>query len=263
MLTQNYVACSGILCVKTTGENVRTTRIYQPGHYKKGDTVELSTQASQHVGVVLRMRVGESLILFCGDSREFPATVLSVQKKLVTVFINEEHIINRESPCDIHLAQAISKGERMEFVIQKAVELGVTRITPLITQHCVVRLEAERLLKKQAQWQAIAIAACEQSGRNTLPIINPLCALDAFLQECQAPYKFVLHPHTNKTWRDYSFAKAKLVLLVGPEGGLSEEEIKATTSASFQPLSLGPRILRTETAALAALSILQALSGDL
>jgi 16S rRNA (uracil1498-N3)-methyltransferase len=243
--------------------NVRTIRIYQPGPYEKGHSIELSATASQHVGVVLRMQPGEPLILFCGDNREFSATITTLHKKKVVVTINAVHDVNRESPRAIHLAQALSKGERMEFVIQKAVELGVASITPLFTSHCVVRLDAERLSKKQAQWQAIAIAACEQSGRNQLPVIHKACSLEIYLQQCQAPTKLVLHPATIKSWREHAFNTGDIALLIGPEGGLSDEEVSLAKGSQFQPLCLGPRILRTETAAIAALSVIQAISGDL
>ena len=242
---------------------MRTIRIYQPGPYIENDTVELSMAASQHVGVVLRMQPGEKLTLFCGDNREFSATIVSVHKKKVIVIINAVDTVNRESPRSIHLAQAISKGERMEVVIQKAVELGAASITPLLTTHCVVRLDADRLAKKQAQWQAIAIAACEQSGRNKLPIIHQTCALETYLQQCQVPTKLVLHPKSAQSWRDYTFVDGDIALLIGPEGGLSDEEVNQAQAAQFQPLCLGPRILRTETAAIAAISMIQAIGGDL
>lgn len=247
---------------KPVGKTMRTIRIYQPGPYEKGQTIELSTTAGQHVGVVLRMQPGAHLTLFCGDNREFSATIIDAHKKKVKVTINEEHYINRESPCAIHLAQAVSKGERMELVIQKAVELGVASITPLFTAHCVVRLDQERLAKKHAQWQAIAIAACEQSGRNQLPIIHQGCSFDSYLEHCPAETKLVLYPSANKTWRDYTSTREDVALLIGPEGGLSDEEIQQAMGAQFHPLCLGPRILRTETAAIAALSVLQAAIGD-
>ena len=242
---------------------MRTIRIYQPGDYAIGSSVELSANASQHVAIVLRMQPEESLTLFCGNNREFSATITSIHKKKVVVHINNAVEINRESPRALHLAQAISKGERMEFVIQKAVELGVASITPLLTAHCVVRLDTERQAKKLAQWQSIAIAACEQCGRNQLPIVHQICTVDTYLQQCQAPTKLVLQPNTSKSWRDYTFTSGDIALLIGPEGGLSEEEIQLATGKQFSPLSLGPRILRTETAALATLSILQAMTGDL
>lgn len=242
---------------------MRTIRIYQPGSYQVGDTVELSASAGQHVGVVLRMQTGDSLTLFCGDNREFPAIITATHKKKVLVYISSVHEANRESPCKIQLAQAISKGDRMEWVIQKAVELGVASIIPLFTAHCVVRLDEERLAKKQAQWQAIAIAACEQSGRNQLPIIHPACSLDVYINQCQASSKLILQPNSAQSWRDYQHSNGDIALLIGPEGGLSDEEVQYALSKQFQAWCLGPRVLRTETAAIAALSVLQAIAGDL
>ncbi len=242
---------------------MRTIRIYQPGFYSVGELVNLSETASQHVGVVLRMQVDDALTLFCGDNREFSATITQVNKKRVQVLINAQIDVSRESYRGIHLAQAISKGDRMEWVIQKAVELGVTSITPLFTAHCVVKLDAARLAKKQLQWQAIAIAACEQSGRNQLPVIYPALSLEGYLQTCQAPMRLVLDPAATQSWRDYAYSNGDLALLIGPEGGLSEAEVSFALSYDFRPLSMGPRILRTETAAITALSVLQAVAGDL
>jgi len=242
---------------------VRTIRIYQPGNYSTGQTIELSPAASQHVGVVLRMQPGEELTLFTGDDHEFSATVLANQKKKVLVNIGAVNKVSRESPRAIHLAQAISKGERMEWVIQKAVELGVASITPLLTSRCVVRLDAVRLAKKQSQWQAIAIAACEQSGRNTVPMINQACTLDNYLPQVQGQLKLILHPDGARTWRDYSLDQGDIALLIGPEGGLSEDEINQAISMQFHPWRLGPRVLRTETAAITAIGVLQAICGDL
>jgi len=242
---------------------VRTVRIYQPGSYTTGQTIELSPTAGQHVGVVLRMQPGEQLTLFAGDNREFSAIISDVHKKKVSVTITAEQEVNRESCRAIHLAQAISKGDRMELVIQKAVELGVTSITPLFTARCVVKLDAERLAKKQLQWQAIAIAACEQSGRNSIPIIHEACSLEVYLQQCQAALRLVLHPNTAKSWRDFVFDRGEIAVLIGPEGGLSDDEVARAQTMHFQPWCLGPRILRTETAAVTALSVLQAVGGDL
>lgn len=242
---------------------MRAVRIYQPGNYGTGQLLELSPEASQHVGVVLRMQVGEHLTLFCGDNREFDAIIETVKKKQVIVVVGSIKDVSRESPLAIHLAQAISKGERMEWVMQKAVELGVASITPIITERCVVKLDQERMAKKLHQWQAIVIAACEQSGRNSVPTVHLPITLNRYVEEVQAELKFILHPGKNKTWRDYTFKAADVVLLIGPEGGLSEQEVQYTCKYGFQPLSLGPRILRTETAAITALSVLQAVGGDL
>lgn len=242
---------------------MRTIRIYQPGNYQSGQLLELSPEASQHVGVVLRMQAGEHLTLFCGDNREFHATITLVKKKQVVVEVGVAQEINHESPLKVHLAQAISKGERMEFVMQKAVELGVTSITPIITSRCVVKLDKERMAKKLHQWQAIVIAACEQSGRNVVPVVHQPLSLEYFLSEVQADLKLVLHPGGNKTWRDYALKSATISLLIGPEGGLSDEEVENAQVHGYHALSLGPRILRTETAAITALSVLQAVGGDL
>jgi 16S rRNA (uracil1498-N3)-methyltransferase len=242
---------------------MREIRIYQAGSIRLDQTLELSPEAGQHVGVVLRMQPGDSITLFCGDNRELDALLVAVHKKRVSVKIVAERVVNRESPREIHLAQAISKGERMEFVMQKAVELGVASISPIITSRSVVKLDPARMEKKLAQWQAIAIAACEQSGRNQIPLINNACSLDDYLQQNKLPLKFVLDPRESKTWRDYDFDQSELALLIGPEGGFSEEELKQIFSAGFNPLRLGPRVLRTETAAIAALSVLQAVCGDI
>lgn len=242
---------------------MRAIRIYQTGPFEQGQTVVLSPEAGLHVGVVLRMQAGSRMTLFCGDNREYHAVITEVHKKKVTVTITAVEEANRESPRAIHLAQAISKGDRMEWVIQKAIELGVKSITPLITAHCVVRLDEARLEKKHQQWQAIAISACEQSGRNDVPLIHPAIQIDAFFQSCTSSFKFILDPKAKSTWRDVSFSEGDIALLIGPEGGLSETEVSRAQSHEFMALALGPRVLRTETAAIAALSILQAMAGDL
>lgn len=242
---------------------MRNVRIYQSGNYAVGDTLELSHEAGQHVGVVLRMREGDTITLFCGDNREFEAKLVSVHKNRVSVALLASHVVNCESPRAIHLAQAISKGDRMETVVQKAVELGVASITPVITSRCVVKLDNERMQKKCGQWQSVAIAACEQSGRNVVPIIHPVLSLAEYLKTSLPAMKFVLYPNAGKSWRDYEFVSTDMGLLIGPEGGLSSEEISLLFKHHFVPLGLGPRVLRTETAALVALSVLQAVCGDL
>lgn len=242
---------------------MREIRVYQPGNYKVGETVELDSEVGQHVGIVLRMRQGDLVTLFAGTNREFAARISAIHKNRVSVSIEKEQEVNRESSRVIHLAQAISKGDRMETVVQKAVELGVNSITPLITERCVVKLDDERMKKKRKQWQAIAIAACEQSGRNVVPVIHPVLMLKDYLQNQRPPLNFVLDPVAKKSWRDYAFLTAEVGLLIGPEGGLSVQEMQLLFAHDFAPLSLGPRVLRTETAAIVALSVLQAVCGDL
>lgn len=242
---------------------MREIRIYQAGDYTSGQVLELSSEAGQHIAVVLRMQVGEPLTVFNGRNDEFQSTITMIKKKQVFVSLNSMEEVNRESPLMIHLGQAISKGDRMEWVMQKSVELGVASITPLITERCVVKLDKERMLKKVLQWQAIVVAACEQCGRNKIPQVHSPVYLEQFLQTVQLPLKFILHTQAAKTWRDYQFNSAELALIIGPEGGLTDTEVSLAFSHQFSPLSLGPRILRTETAAISALSLLQAVGGDL
>jgi len=242
---------------------VKEVRIYEPQDLIPGQIVALSPQASQHVGVVLRMKPDETLTLFCGDDREFLARIIEVKKKQVFVSIGTVNIISRESPLRIHLAQAISKGDRMDFVMQKAVELGVTSIIPIISQRCVVSLDKERLAKKLQQWQAIVISSCEQSGRNRVPLVHQPLHIGQYLKEATGQFKLVLSPKATKSWRDYETVPKEIALLIGPEGGFNDEEINEALAQGFQSLSLGPRILRTETAAITALSVLQAAAGDL
>ncbi|MFC3908178.1 16S rRNA (uracil(1498)-N(3))-methyltransferase [Legionella dresdenensis] len=242
---------------------MRTIRIFQPGDYQAEQTIQLTPEAGQHVGVVLRMWEGEPLTLFNGDNYEYQATIIEIHKKKVLIKIDSRRLVNRESGRIIHLTQAVSKGDRMEMVVQKAVELGVSSITPVITEHCAVKLDQERSQKKCQQWQAIAVAACEQSGRNVVPVVNPMISFSQFLAQPHADLNFVLYPEAQKNWRTYQFAECSIGLIIGPEGGLSSNEIAQLFTAGFQPLSLGPRVLRTETAAITALSVLQAVCGDL
>lgn len=241
---------------------MREIRIYQPGDYQSGQQMELSPEASKHVGTVLRMQPGDSFTLFCGDDREFHAIIDTIKKKHVMVSIGEARTVSRESPLKIHLAQAISKGDRMELVMQKAVELGVAGITPIISERCVVKLDKERLEKKLHQWQSIVISACEQSGRNQVPVVHSPKTFESYIREEQIALKLILHPDGAKTWRDYTL-QGSASLLIGPEGGFSDEEVALASASGFQPIGLGPRILRTETAAITALSVLQAVGGDL
>lgn len=245
----------------------RFIRIYHPGEYAPTEEVLLSPASSHHLVVVLRRTMGEIVTLFDGKNHEYQAVVIGDNKNRVKVRIDSCKAVNRESPRMIHLVQAISKGDRMDFVVQKAVELGVSSIYPVISQHCVIRQDEMRFMKKQKQWQAIAVAACEQSGRNTVPTIHPICSLLEFLKEYtelqSKSLKWILDTKQQHSWRDYTFPDSEMMLLIGPEGGFTSDEVALALEAQFQPLSLGPRILRTETAALAALSVLQAVSGDL
>lgn len=245
---------------------MRTIRIYQAGQFRVGDNVALDKTQAQHVATVLRMRENEHLRLFDGDNREFEAKIVSVRKNQVSLELLEVFDISLESPKNIHLAQGISKGDKMEFVVQKAVELGVKSIQPVITCFCAFKLDEERKEKKLKQWQAIAIAACEQSGRNVVPVVHPIVSLTTYVRNKVPMLDWVLEPQAEKSWRDYAEemkASHDMGLLIGPEGGLHSDEIGLLLDHGFRPLSLGPRVLRTETAALAAITMLQAICGDI
>tara|TARA_R110002110_G_scaffold205066_7_gene416953 strand:+ start:80253 stop:80885 length:633 start_codon:yes stop_codon:yes gene_type:complete len=208
------------------------------------------------------MAVGDGLLLFNGDGQEYPATVAAIDKKSVTVQTRVPVSADRESPLAIHLGIAISRGDRMDWIAQKATELGVQSITPLLTQRTGVKLKGERAQKKIDHWRQVAISACEQCGRNRLPEIASLQPLADWLESTEATRKFVLH-HRTDAGATGAETVDSIALLVGPEGGLSADEIHAAESAGYHSLSLGPRVLRTETAPLAAIAILQARWGDM
>lgn len=242
---------------------MRQVRIYQPGRYESGSQCTLSEEATKHVAVVLRMKEGQSLILFNGQGVQCEASIVSLHKKSVLVEMQSVAAVSRESDFSIELVQAVSKGERMEIVIQKAVELGVARILPVLSQYSVVRLDAERAEKKLAQWRSIAIAACEQCGRNQLPVIEPVMLLHQAVKSLHSNALLMLDPKAGAPLSQLPGNNRSAALVIGPEGGLSDAESELLARQGFCAYRLGPRILRTETAAITAISVLQALHGDL
>jgi 16S rRNA (uracil1498-N3)-methyltransferase len=240
---------------------MRIPRIYTPQVLTQHSLIELDEAAANHVAKVLRMKTGRALFLFNGDTQShFEANVVSVERRRVSVQLGKPIPTQLESPLHIHLGQAISKGERFEFAIQKAVELGVNEITPLWTEHCDVKLNDERLEKKMRQWHQIAIAACEQSGRDMVPTIHPASQLTPWLGHVQADEKWVLDPR-GTTQKSADIVK-RACILVGPEGGLSDAEVAQACEHAFKAKLIGPRVLRTETAALTAMCLMQNLWGD-
>lgn len=224
----------------------------------------LSEDAANHVGRVLRMQVGEQIVLFDGSNHIFNATLQAVEKRQIIAKIDSSELDDRESNLNIHLGQVISRGDRMEFTIQKSVELGVKTITPLWSERCGVKLNDERQDKKLQQWQKIAIAACEQCGRNEIPEIRPIMKLTDWCKEQDDMLKLNLHPRAKYTIRQLpNVPEAGVRLLIGSEGGLSAEEITMTESEGFTEVLLGKRVLRTETASLAAITALQVCFGDI
>lgn len=241
---------------------MRNPRFFEPQTLNINTEINLSDDAVQHIRV-LRLKNGTTITLFNGDGGEYLATLLVVEKRSVTVNIDSFKETTNESPLTLHLGQVISRGDRMEFVIQKAVELGVSEITPLLSERCGIKIKADRLEKKQQQWQKIAIAACEQSGRNIVPTINTVESLTTWCEQKSEAVKLTLHPRAEYSINTLPENINNIHLLIGPEGGFTDEEVALTKTLKFTETLLGPRILRTETAALTAITALQCRFGDL
>lgn len=238
-------------------------RIYQDDPFTVGQSIALSDDAFGHVVRVLRLKAGDAITLFNGDGADYHATLEQVAKKQATASIISKTELNNESPLNIHLGQGISRGDRMDFTLQKSVELGVSTITPLFTERCGVKLNAERLEKKRQQWQKIVISACEQSGRAHVPQVLPPVSLSDWLAQPTTALKINLHPRAKSSIMGLDMQTERVRLLIGPEGGLSEAEIEQASEANYTEVLMGPRVLRTETAALTAITALQCKFGDL
>lgn len=221
---------------------------------------DLPETQAHYIGRVLRHAVGDAVQLFDGSGQEFLGELIEVGKKNVRVELREALPGQTPSPLHIHLGQGLSRGERMDWAIQKATELGANEITPIVSERCEVRLKGEREDKRLEHWRQVAISACEQCGRSVLPVIHPPVVLAQWLEQCQADLKLVLHPVAEPlTSHD---KPQSLAFLIGPEGGLSDAEVAQAQSRGFQAARLGPRVLRTETAPVVALSVAQQLWGD-
>lgn len=221
---------------------------------------DLPEAQAHYIGRVLRHAAGDAVQLFDGSGREFVGELVEVGKKNVQVELHEQLAGLAESPLRIHLGQGLSRGERMDWAIQKATELGVAEITPLVSERCEVRLKDERADKRLAHWRQVAISACEQCGRSVLPVIHAPLSLAEWLERTAAELKLVLHPVAEPLTGHAR--PASLAFLIGPEGGLSEAEVAQAQRAGYLPARLGPRVLRTETAPVVALSVAQQLWGD-
>ncbi|WP_413699712.1 16S rRNA (uracil(1498)-N(3))-methyltransferase [Psychromonas sp. KJ10-10] len=241
---------------------MRQPRFYDPQPLTINTTIKLGNDATQHINV-LRLKANTAITLFNGQGGEFEATLVDVQKRSCEVKIENFIETSNESPLHLHLGQVISRGDRMEFVIQKAVELGVNEITPLISERCGVKINPERMAKKQQQWQKIAISACEQSGRNIVPTIHMTETLIDWCSTDNDAVKLTLHPRAKYSINTLPENINNIALLIGPEGGFSDQEVSLTETLNFTETLLGPRILRTETATLTAITALQCRFGDL
>ena len=240
---------------------MRIPRIFTTQTLTADSIVDLEEAPSHHLSKVLRMQAGRELILFNGCGGEYAGAIEAISKKSVAVKLAEFNPENRQSSLQLELAIGVSRGDRMDWVLQKATELGVTKITPLITERTEVKLGGERAEKKLGHWQQTIISACEQCQRNLLPELSEPMLFSEWVAECKAELKFVLH-HRDNQGLPQDKTTDNIALLIGPEGGLSDTEIALAVAQHFSPLTLGPRVLRTETAPVAAISLVQYLWGD-
>ena len=242
-----------------------STRLFVSGALSNDAELILQGEQARYLGRVLRSRVGDRLQVFNGDDGQWSATIENISKNDVTLRVGERDETTTESPLKIHLVQGISRGERMDFVVQKATELGIKRLTPVLTHHGIVKFDQQRAEKRQQHWQQIANSACEQSGRTRPPLIDAPIALNSWFgaKDSADSTELILKPGTTTQLASIAAPATKLCLMIGPEGGFSEREYEDAQIAGFQAVALGPRTLRTETAALAAITIAQSCWGDL
>lgn len=255
---------------------MRLTRVFIDGALDAGSLVELTRDTAAHLVKVLRAHSGDELVLFNGDGREYSGIIETVRGARVSASIGAARSADRESPFHLTLVQCVPRGDRMDFIVQKATELGAARIVPVLSQRSVVRLGAEQAASKQAHWRAVAVSACEQCGRNRLPVVEapqPLLGYLGRLQPWEAsggllrlvlePERASAGPHAAQTIGIEASAASGAQIAIGPEGGFAPEELEAFDLSAFARLGLGPRVLRTETAAIAAIAVLQARFGDM
>ncbi|MEO5830879.1 MAG: 16S rRNA (uracil(1498)-N(3))-methyltransferase [Rhodanobacter sp.] len=243
---------------------MRTIRIYVDQPLGVSEELSLPAQAAEHVGRVLRMTAGDPLTVFNGDGYDYVAVIIALGKRELRIRIEARLAVQNESPLPLTLAQGVARGEKMDLIVQKATELGAVRIVPLLTERSEVKLDPARADKRLAHWRAVAASACEQCGRARVPEITPTQSLAAWLGglDDDGALRLALLPNATRSARELRFGTSGGLLVVGPEGGLGERDISTLSQAGFEGLRLGPRILRTETAGLAAMAALQALHGD-
>jgi len=240
-------------------------RFYCPAALAEGVCCELPEGAARHAARVLRLRVGDAATLFDGAGGEYRARIAAIERGRVSADVLEWRAAACESPLRVTLVQALQSGEKMDLTVQKAVELGVARIVPVLSRRSVVRLEGERAARRGEHWRGVAVSACEQSGRNTVPEVAGLIGLERWLARPAPPdtVRLMLAPGSDKSLAALAPPGGRAIeLLVGAEGGLAPEEMRLAVAAGFVAIRLGPRILRTETAGLAALAAMQCCWGD-
>ena len=241
---------------------MRVPRIFQPVPLRRGEPCRLDARGVNHVVRVLRLRPGAAIVVFNGEGGEYDGTLVEATRHHAVVQLNEFRDPATESPLDITLAQGVSRGERMDYTLQKAVELGVRHIAPLMMERCTVRLSGQRLEKRLRHWRGIVVHACEQSGRHRVPDVAAALPLSHWLEQRDAGTGIMLDPDADRSLTELPAPNGPVTLAIGPEGGLNPMEKRQLEEHGFIPVRLGPRTLRTETAGIAALAVLQALWGD-
>lgn len=243
---------------------MRTTRVHVDLPLSPGKRIDLPEDAANHLVRVLRMQAGDACVLFNGDGRDYAATLLAANKRGVEVEVGASTGVDNESPLRIALVQGIARGEKMDWILQKATELGIASVYPVQSDRSEVKLDGERATKRLAHWRSVVVSACEQSGRARIPDVAAAQPLDALLRSAlPSARRFLLDPEADKAIATMASLDRDCVLAVGPEGGWSPRDRQALQAAGFEGLRLGPRVLRTETAGIAAIAALQARFGDL
>lgn len=242
---------------------MRISRLFIEHDLAEGLLLTLESDAAHYLRNVLRLKKGFLLTVFNGQGGEYAATVHEVQRKAVVLAIGVWHDINLESLLKIELGLSVSRGERMDVAIQKATELGVAVITPVITEHCVVKLTDERRLQRHQHWQSIVYRACEQCGRNIPPTLNVTIDLAQWLSGELPASRIIFEPGKMDTLKSYEKPENSVSVLIGPEGGFSEQEVVDAETSGFTALGFGPRVVRNETAAIASIAAMQVLWGDM
>jgi 16S rRNA (uracil1498-N3)-methyltransferase len=248
-----------------------SARLFCPTSLRSGEVIDLPSAVAHHASRVLRLREGDTATLFNGEGGEFEARLTRIESRLVSAAVGRHDAVERESPLTVTLLQGLAGAERMDYVIQKAVEMGVATIAPVTTARSVTRLDPARASKRAEHWRSVIVASCEQCGRNRLPLLHPLCDFDAALRSqdpgqssasSAAELSLVLSLGEGSPLTAFDRPAGAIRLLIGPEGGLSADELAAAQGAGFRIARLGPRVLRTETAGVAVLAAMNALWGD-
>lgn len=241
---------------------MRISRLYLPVSFASGEQVELDEDSAHYLRTVLRLKKSADITVFNGQGGEWQGTVIEIHRKRVVISVSDWVDRSAESPLKVILGQAVSRSDRMDMAVQKAVELGVNRISPLLTERCVVQLKGEKTQHKMQHWNRIVQNAAEQSGRTLLPEVDQPAVLDQWVSD-QDGLKIFLDPHADQSLPELQPQTGQVTLLSGPEGGFTDQERQIAKDAGFVPIKLGKRILRTETASLTALAAVQLLWGDI